>query len=150
MNGAQIHLAISHFPIAGMVFSLIIFGMAFMLKVEKIRLVSIMIICLSAISALIMMESGEHAEEIVEHKPLVTKELIHSHEEAAEAANVAIIITAVLGIIYLVLEKFGKKAADKVFIAVIIANLASVGLVANAAHLGGQIRHDEIRSHLQP
>ena len=34
---------------------------------------------------------------------------------------------------------------EKVFALLLLVNLISAGMIANAAHKGGQIRHDEIR-----
>ena len=146
MNGAQVHLALSHFPIAGMFFAIPILIWGLLAKTEAIKRVGLLIVLVSAVSGVIMMESGEKAEEIVEHKPLVTKNLIHEHEDAAEAANATIIFCGVLSILYFALTKMKKSHTDKIYLVLILGNLIAAGLVANAAHLGGQIRHDELRA----
>ncbi|MGZ3789995.1 MAG: DUF2231 domain-containing protein [Bacteriovorax sp.] len=146
MNAAQIHLAFNHFPIAGTMLALAILLWGFFAKKDQIKMVGISILIVSALTAFIVMESGEDSEKIVEHKPLVSKNLIHEHEEAAEASMIAIQVTAVLGIAWLVMNRLKKEHQEKIFALMLVANLASAGLVANAAHKGGQIRHDEIRS----
>lgn len=83
---------------------------------------------------------------MVEHKPLVTEHLIHEHEEAADKAFIAIELTAVLGIAWLISNKLQKSYKGKIFATMILTNIISTGLIADAAHKGGQIRHDEIRS----
>lgn len=146
MNAAQLHLAFNHFPIAGSILAFIVLLWGFFAKKDQIKAVGITLMIISALTAIIVMQTGDGAEEIVEHKPLVTKNLIHEHEEAAEGAMVAIQITAVLGIAWLAMNKLKKDHQDKVFALMLVANLVSVVLVANAAHKGGQIRHDEIRN----
>jgi uncharacterized membrane protein len=145
MNAAQLHLALNHFPIAGtfLAFGVLIWG--FLTKKELIKTVGIVLMIVSALTAFGVSASGDGAEETVEHKPLVTKALIHEHEEAADAAMILIQLTAVLGIAWLVMNKLNKNHQDKVYICMLITNIVAAGLIANAAHKGGMIRHDEIR-----
>ncbi len=146
MTGAQIHLALNHFPIAGTILALLVLVWGLFSKKDQIKTVGIGLLLVSSITAFIVANSGDSAEEIVEHKPLVTKELIHEHEEAADRAMIAIQLTAVLGIAWLIANKLQKGYQSKIFAAMILTNVISAGMIADAAHKGGQIRHDEIRS----
>jgi uncharacterized membrane protein len=146
MTGAQIHLALNHFPIAGTILALLVLVWGLITKKDQIKTVGIGLILVSSLTAFIVANSGDGAEEIVEHKPLVTKELIHEHEEAADRAMIAIQLTAVLGIAWLISNKLQKGYQSKIFAAMILTNVISAGMIADAAHKGGQIRHDEIRS----
>jgi uncharacterized membrane protein len=148
MNAAQIHLALNHFPVAAtmLAFGILLWG--FFTKKDQIKVVGIALAIISALSTVIVFQTGEGAEEIVEHKPLVTEHFIHQHEEAAEAAMIAIELSAVLGIAWLVMFSFKKDHREKIFALMLIGSLASSVLIANAAHKGGQIRHDEIRDPL--
>ncbi len=145
MNAAQIHLALNHFPVAATMLALGILLWGFFAKKDQIKMVGIALTIVSALSTVIVFQTGEGAEEIVEHKPLVTEHFIHEHEEAAEAAMMAIELTAVLGIAWLVMFRLKKDHQEKIFALMIITSIVSSGLIANAAHKGGQIRHDEIR-----
>ena len=146
MNSAQIHLALNHFPIAGTILAFIVLVWGFFTKKDQIKIVGIALMIVSAFIGIIVFETGDGAEEIIEHKPLVTKQLIHEHDEAAEKAISAILLTAVLGMAWLLMFKLKKGHQEKVFALILLANLISAGLVADAAHKGGQIRHDEIRN----
>ena len=146
MTAAQIHLALNHFPIAGTILAFIVSIWGFFSKKDQIKMVGIALIIISALMGVIVAQTGEGTEEIVEHKPLVTKHFIHEHEEAADMAMVAIYITAVLGIVWPVMYRLKKNHLEKVFILMMITNLTSAVMIANAAHKGGQIRHDEIRN----
>ena len=146
MTAAQIHLAFNHFPIAGTILAFMVLLWGFFAKMDQIKIVGIALMIVSALAGFVVMQSGDGAEEIVEHKPLVTKQLIHAHEEAADAGMIAIQITAVLGIAWLVMYRMKKNHLEKVFALMLVSNLVSAGLIADAAHKGGQIRHDEIRS----
>lgn len=148
MNAAQIHLALNHFPVAAtmLAFGILLWG--FFTKKDQIKIVGIALAIVSALSTIIVFQTGEGAEEIVEHKPLVTEHFIHEHEEASEAAMIAIHLTALLGISWLVMFRIKKVHQEKVFALMLLTSLISSGLIANAAHKGGQIRHDEIRGKL--
>lgn len=148
MTAAQIHLAFNHFPIAGTILAFLVLWWGFFGKKDQIKMVGIALVIVSALAGFIVIQSGDGAEEIVEHKPLVTKQLIHAHEEAADAGMIAIEFTAALGIAWLVMYRMKKNHLEKVFALMLVSNLVSAGLIADAAHKGGQIRHDEIRSGL--
>jgi uncharacterized membrane protein len=145
MNEAQIHLALNHFPIAGTILTFGVLLWGFFSKKDQIKIVGIALMIVCAATGLVVAQTGEGAEELVEHKPLVTEALIQSHESAADNAMIAIDLTAVLGIAWLVMYRMKKNHLDKIFVLMMASNLAGALLVADAAHKGGQIRHDEIR-----
>jgi uncharacterized membrane protein len=145
MNAAQIHLALNHFPVATMFLSIPILIWGLLSKKDLIKTVGIAIIIIGTLAGIVVAQSGDGAEKIVEHKAGVTKELIHNHEDAADTAMVAIYLCGALGVAWLVLSKIKNKHTEKIFLLLIISNLVAAGLVGNTAHKGGQIRHDELR-----
>lgn len=146
MNIAQIHLAFNHFPVVGTILAFGILLWGYLGKKDQIKIVGIALMIISALTAIVAMTSGEGTEEMVEHKPLVTKELIHSHEEAAEASMIAINVTAILCIAWFFMNRLNKNNQEKMFVLILIMTVVSFLLVASAAHKGGMIRHDEIRT----
>lgn len=146
MNSAQIHLAVNHFPIAGIMLAFVFTIWGILSKKDELKLAAVSLALIASVSGAIMMATGEGAEEMVEHKQGVTKNLIHEHEEAAEASVVLIHISSVLGIAWVIMNRMNKNHKDKVFMAMALTTLVASGLVARAAHEGGKIRHDEIRS----
>lgn len=145
MFASQIHLALNHFPIAGIILSVPILLWGLLAKKDQVKSVGIAVVIVAALSAIAVFATGEGTEDAVKTKPGVTKHLIHEHEEAAEAAMVVIQICAVLSIIYVVLNQKNNPLSDKVFIGIIIMAFIGSGLIAKAAHEGGLIRHDELR-----
>lgn len=145
MNAAQIHLAFNHFPVAGVILALGVLLWGFFARNDQIKIVGITLIFVSALTSIVVMTSGEGAEDIVKRKPLVTKEIIHHHEEAAEAAMISIQLSALVGVAWLVMRRLKKSHLEKVFALIVLITLVSAVLAANAAHKGGMIRHDELR-----
>jgi uncharacterized membrane protein len=148
MNGAEIHLLLNHVPVLWTGVGVLLLAAALVRKSEEIKKASLCVFIASALAAIPTYVTGEPAEEIVAHLPGVSESFIEAHEEAAEAAAVAL---GILGVVSLAgLLGFRRAAPLPRWFAVGSLALAVVvgGLMARAAHLGGQIRHTEIRGGL--
>ncbi len=147
MNGAQLHLAINHLPIVGVLIGLIILVAGLFLKQAMVKKTGLFVLVFAAVTVAPTYLSGEPAEEIVEHKPGVTKVLIHEHEESAELSMVFTAITGAVAALSLVLLKMKRENLElKLTYLVLVLSIVTFVLLANTAHLGGFIRHDELRS----
>jgi hypothetical protein len=90
--------------------------------------------------------TGEPAEEVVEDLPGVTESLIHDHEEAAEASLVLMALAGVVGAAGLFMGRTGRENAEgKIQVAALAITLLAAGALGRTAHLGGLIRHSELR-----
>ncbi len=151
-NAAQLHLAFNHLPVAGLLFALgtAIAGVA--LKKALVRRTGMALVLVSALTSIPAFLSGEPAEEFIEHKVSGFSEaLAHDHEEAAEAAFVVILLAgaaaaAALTGVWLKNAKFENIATAATFIAGFIA----ATLMLRAAHMGGLIHHEELRTVVVP
>ncbi len=145
LNSAQLHLALNHFPIAGMFFVFLLLSVAFILKKKEMIFSGMIIAILSGVFIFALDFTGDGAEEMVENKAGVTKSLIHEHEEAAEKALILVVLTSLLAVGWMVADKFKKAWCSKLDKSVLVFSFVSLIFIANAAHLGGMIRHDELR-----
>jgi len=146
MNAAHLHLLINHIPIFGVLFGMIAMAWSLLNQSRDMRLAAALLFMLSGIFSWIALETGEGAEEQVEHLPGVSESIIHDHEEAAEAANVAILILAGGSLFLLASSRFRPQWDRPIRMALVVGALVTSGLLARTAYLGGQIRHTEIRS----
>jgi hypothetical protein len=89
--------------------------------------------------------TGEGTEELVEELPGVSEGIIEQHEDMAKISLVIILITGVAALVSLFVQR-NKSIGRAVIIVTAVLSLASFGVMAQTAHLGGQIRHSEIRS----
>ena len=145
MNSAQMHLALTHLPVVLTLAGMIILIVSLIIKNIAVTRVGLYVLIAAGLSALPVYFSGEGAEEMVENIPGVSEAIIEEHEDIAKLSLIAIIITAVAGLIGLmsfITQRFGKP----VYIGVLLLSFIATGLLAQTAHLGGQIRHSEIRS----
>ena len=145
MNSAQVHLAPTHLPVVLTLAGTIIVIISLIIKNISVTRVGLYVLIAAGLAALPVYFSGEGAEEMVENIPGVSEAIIEEHEDIAKLSLIAIMITAVAGMIGLmsfITQRFGKP----IYIGVLLLSFIATGLLAQTAHLGGQIRHSEIRS----
>lgn len=143
MNWAHLHLILTHVPIVGIPIAMVFLFSGFSGRQANLVRISLFVITALGAMTLPVFWTGEGAEEIVEHIPVVAKSSIHAHEEAAEVSLALSLITSLSGLIALLLmrhEQWGRKA---VAVVLVLCGLVSLSL-AYTANLGGQIRHTEI------
>ncbi|MGE3726169.1 MAG: hypothetical protein AB7I41_11505 [Candidatus Sericytochromatia bacterium] len=146
MDSVQIHLLLNHAPIMGSLLATALLAWGLLRKNEEVVRVSLYILVGSALAALPVYFSGEGAEEAVEHLPGVVENLIEDHEHLAK---VAIMIMEGLGLAALggIFFSFRKVTLPLWYAGLLLTlGLINGGVMAQTAHLGGLIRHSEIRS----
>jgi len=145
MNSVQMHLALTHVPVILSLVGLIMLIVAFFIKNSTITKTSYILILTAGIAALPVFFTGEGTEEAIENLPGVSESVIGRHEEVAKLAMISI---AAAGLVALAaLFSFRWQIAARLFkVVVVLLAITSGGLMAQTAHLGGQIRHTEIRS----
>lgn len=143
MDALHLHLIINHLPVIGSLLGTLVLLFAWLTKNNNTFLAAYFLLILSAAGAAVANESGEEAEERVEHLPGFDKQLIHDHEEAAEAAMGAMIA---LGAMSVVAAFFLYRNSNPAWMTpvVLIAAVIAFALAARAGNLGGKIRHTEL------
>ena len=145
MNSSQIHLALTHVPVILSFIGLVILIISFFKKNSVLTNTSFYILLAAGLFTLPVYFTGEGAEEIVEDMPGVTKQLIGQHEEFAGIALITIAVSAVIALAG-ILFKRRDQLMRVIKLTTLFFALASAAAMARTAHLGGQIRHSEIRS----
>jgi hypothetical protein len=136
-NPAQIHLALNHIPVVSVILAIPLLLWA------RFRPAAYVILVIGALTAVPAFLTGEGAEEVVEHAAGVAESAIHAHEEAAEGALVVMALTGALALASIFLARLREKTG---LVATIAMTLVTAGMMGRAAHLGGLIRHPEIRT----
>lgn len=89
--------------------------------------------------------TGEPAEEVLEELPVFSERLVHDHEEAGEFA---LILSIVAGLSACAAIYFSRKKPQwlsyGLIFTITLLLLSSIAFL-RTAHLGGLIRHEEIR-----
>ena len=149
MNSVQMHLALTHVPVILSLVGLIMLIVAFFIKNSTLTKTSYILLLIGGIAALPVFFSGEGAEEAVETLPGVSGAVIEQHEAVAKLAMIFIAIAGVAALAALFSFKW-QVLARMLKIVVLLLAFTSGGLMVRTAHLGGQIRHTEIRSGMAP
>lgn len=144
MNPVQLHLALTHVPV---ILSIAGFGLLAFAIIRKETLLvrtAYWLLIIAAAAALPVYFTGEGAAERLEKLPGISETTIESHEEVAESAFLAIGLVGVLSMLGLFFNKRVRLGRMLRLLTLLFAFIAAA-VLADAAHLGGQIRHSEIR-----
>jgi uncharacterized membrane protein len=150
MNDAHLHLLVNHFPLLGTLIATGILIAGILVRNNVVKNCAYFLFITSAICAIIAMNTGEGAEELVEDLPNIGHQIIHEHEEIAEKFAVLMYILGGFSVLGLV-ANYKKHPKFKV-LAIIIATLGLITFVigTKVGTTGGEIRHTEIRSNSTP
>jgi hypothetical protein len=129
----------------GTIFGLALLAWALMRRNEPLQRTALATFIVVAVAALPVFFTGEPAEHMVEHLAGTAEPAIKAHEAAALAALIAVEILGVMSLGALLLFR-GRVVARAVIAAELAVALATAGLMAQTANLGGKIRHEELRA----
>jgi len=157
MNLAHIHLLLNHFPTVGMIIGIGLFLLGLAGKSDDLKRASLVVFLGIALLALPTYMSGNAAQEVIckgQPKapctdPGVSKALIEKHEGAALLALVFMELTGAFAWLGLWKSRRAGRFPSAVLAAVALFSVATFGLMSQAANIGGEIRHPEIREALK-
>lgn len=145
MNSVQIHLALTHVPVILSLLAFAMLAVSFFIKNTAVTKTSYVLLVIAGLAALPVFFTGEGTEEAIEKLPGVSEDTIETHEDVAKLATIAITIVGVAALTALLF--FRSQIATRVVrIAILLLSITSGALMVQTAHLGGQIRHTELRS----
>ena len=150
MNLAHVHLLLNHFPTVGFAVGLGLFLVALAGKSEELKRSSMIIFVLISLIAFAAYVSGNAAQMVLKGRDGVSDALIKAHQDAALLAFMFMEITGVLAWVALWQYRQITRMRGWTVAAVLIVSIISFGLMAQAANLGGNIRHPEITSGAEP
>lgn len=142
MNGAHLHLILTHLPIVGMPLTLLLLLKGHLCRSSDNQRAALYAMMALAVITLLTNWTGEGAEQVLKGLPEYPRLWVHSHEEAADRATVATGITGLLAL----LQLFWKSTAQPLKIATVALAVLSTLLLGYTGLLGGQIRHTEVRT----
>lgn len=146
MNNSHLHLVVNHLPIIFPIVGIIILLIGLFTKSEVTKRNGYTIFILGALASIAAMATGENAEDAIEKLQGVSKDLIHTHEEAAELfAGLSYVLG---GFSLLALFSSWKNYSISKFAPYVVGLLAigTLFFAQKAGTSGGEIRHTEIRS----
>jgi len=150
VNWAHLHLILNHVPVVGVAIALGLLAAAAFRRGGELEQAALWVLVAIALVSLPAYLTGEPAEDVVSGRPGVSGETIEEHEEAASPAFATSLAMGVIASAALWVRRKKGTIPAWLFGALLIWTLAVALLMARAANLGGQIRHDEIRDGAAP
>ena len=149
MNAAHFHMMINHFPVIGLVIGTAVLASAMIRRSEELARVGAILLVFLALITIPVYLTGEPAEQIVEHLPGASEDLVHAHEDVAVYAMILIEIIGAAALVGLV--AFRNKGTLPQWFApgLFVLSLAAVALVGWTSYVGGQIMHPEARPNFE-
>ncbi len=139
MNAAYVHLALNNFPpILNLAGLCILVGSLSARNATARRIALIVMLCAALISVPTYL-AGQRAEPIVKNVAGINVPAIETHEEAATAALIFMIVEAIFVLIALF------RPRPVLTVAVLIVSILATLAIFYAARLGGHIHHPEIQ-----
>ena len=111
MDATHLHLLFNHVGILGLLFSACILLVAILLKSGILKRTAMTGFVIAAVAAAVTMNTGEGAEETVEHISGVAEAAIHEHEEAAESTIWLVGVCGLLSLIGLIFYFLSKSSS---------------------------------------
>lgn len=145
MEPTQVHLLLNHYPIFATIigFAILLFGV--IKNNSSARIISYTIFISAALVSILVFQSGEGAEDIIEKIIPSSEEYIEAHEEAADIAlwfAIGLGLISIVGIYTSIKKMLIEK---KIGIAILIVSVISIAFFAYVGSLGGKIVHTELR-----
>lgn len=145
MNSYQIHLALTHVPVILSIVGVVVLAVAMIRKNDTLTKTSFYLFLFAGAFAIPVFFTGEGAEETVEHLPGVSEGVIEKHEELATLAFSVVSVAAIISVAGILLFK-KTRILRIIRPLMLLLALTTAGIMAVTAHLGGQVRHTEIRA----
>jgi uncharacterized membrane protein len=143
-NFVHLHLLLNHVPTVGTIVALGLLLLAFAKRSEELKRGALALFFAIALVSLPTYMTGYSAQKAIKDRPGVSAALIQRHQSAALVALILMEATGVAA--WFGLWQGKKPAGASRWNAPVVLLLATVtiGLMASAANIGGQISHPEI------
>lgn len=145
MSIAHWHLVLVHLPILGVPLGLLLLSLGLLRRNEDLRRLACVGFMICAMAAWLAQQTGEGAEEQIEHRPAFSESAVHQHEEMAEKSTTITIILALVATGVLIQSLRGKTLPPAVTPLILTLAVVSSGMLFYTGALGGQVGHPEIR-----
>jgi len=145
LTPTHIHLLLNHFPTIGFSIGIGLLIGALISKSHDLKKAALTVLVAVALLTFPTYISGNAAQVAIQDSPGVSKSLIATHEGAALLSFIFMEITGAVS--WLALWQLHRRGriTTRTLGTVFVLTIITMGLVTQAANIGGEIRHPEIR-----
>jgi hypothetical protein len=145
MSAIQIHLMLNHLPVLGSLLGMCLLAAGMARKNEDLKRAGLLVFLAGALAALPVYLTGEPAEQAMQGVPGMNGRELQNHREVAQLALSSILVLGGLSGSAFWLFRKGACVPRGFALGTMAAALLAASLMVWTAHLGGQVRHTEIR-----
>ena len=149
MSLVHIHLLLNHFPVIGTLIGVILFVGSLVGKSDDLKKASLLIFVGIALLSIPVYMSGNAAQQAIKDLPGASATLMSEHQNAALLAYVFMEISGAVAWFGLWRSRRTSQYGRGTLSVILLLSIITVVLMANAANIGGAIRHPEILSDSQ-
>ncbi len=146
----HLHLLLNHFPTIGFMIGLALFVVSIIANSDDLKRASLVIFAGIALIAIPTYVTGNAAQSRIADLPEVSQTLIETHEGLAFLALVLIELTGAVSWVALWKHRRTRRVQPATAGLILLLALVTMGVSARTANIGGEIRHSEIQSAVQP
>ena len=148
MTLAHLHLLLNHVPTIGTAIAIALLILTLVRKHDALRRVSLELFCMIALFTIPAYLSGVGTEVRLREMADISPILVNRHHDAAVQSSMLMLLTGTFA--WFGLWQFRRAGRQTAFNtgAVLLLAVATMGLMARAAAMGGEIRHPEIIAEL--
>lgn len=140
---AHLHVLINHLPIMGIPLVALLLAWGLFRHQDAVVRAALYGAVLMAVGTFVADQTGDRAKDDIRDQAWAKREVIHEHEDAADYANIAGLVTGAAALVVLVMARGGKPISRGGAIGILVLLLFSATVMARTAWLGGEIRHSE-------
>jgi hypothetical protein len=145
INFPHYHLLLNHVPTVGMVIAIGLFLLAVVRRNDHLLHASFEVFFGIALVTLPLYITGVTAAARIEGRPDVSMAAIDAHHDSALLAFIVMEIAGFVAWLGLWQSRRLGQPSRSVFSVMAVLSVLSLALMANAANIGGEIRHPEIK-----
>lgn len=145
MSWVHLHLALNHVPVLGPFFVALLLMTATIRRNEELLRISLWAFLILSVVSIPIKFTGDFAYDEVRDAQWMPSEIAESHEQAADQATTGVFLLGVVAVIGLFVSRKHQRVPLWVTALLLALSLVTFALMARAANLGGQLRHEEIR-----
>ena len=144
MTLAHVHILLNHFPTIGMIVGMGLYILSLLWKSDDVKRASLAVLFGLAAVAIPTYMTGNAAWQEISALPGVSKAAVAAHQDAALLALAVMELTGITA--RLALWQFRRigRISKGIQATVLVLGAITLGLMTNAANIGGEIRHPEI------
>jgi hypothetical protein len=150
MDPTHLHLLLNHVPTVGFGVGLALFVASLVIRSNDLKQAGLLVLVGVALATIPTYVTGNSAQLEIESNPGVTTTLIQAHEGAAFLALIFMELTGAVAWLALWTFRRTSRLSNGLAGTILVLSFLTLGLTTDAANMGGEINHPEIRGEEEP